>query len=91
MRLIRLPKVEEKTGLRKSSIYGLPSFPSPVKIGPRASAWVEEEVDEWIAARVRRDPFADLKQARRDVKAARHVLNAALASFADEEISSGEG
>ncbi|WP_370551999.1 helix-turn-helix transcriptional regulator [Haliea sp. E1-2-M8] len=27
-------------------------FPSPIKIGPRASAWVAAEVDAWIERRI---------------------------------------
>jgi prophage regulatory protein len=27
-------------------------FPRPVKIGVAAVAWVEDEVDEWIASRI---------------------------------------
>ncbi len=50
--LIRLPRVIEKTGLSKPSIYRDPTFPKPVSIGARAVAWVEEEVDRWIAARI---------------------------------------
>lgn len=54
-RLIRLPQVTEKTGYSGSHIYdmaGKGNFPKPVKLGPRASAWVEEEVDRWIDERI---------------------------------------
>lgn len=50
-RLIRLPEVMSKTGYGKAWIYKLISegrFPKPVKIGIRATAFVESEVDEWI-------------------------------------------
>lgn len=50
-RLIRLPEVLERTGYGKAWIYSLISegrFPAPVKIGVRAIAFVESEVDEWI-------------------------------------------
>ena len=49
--LIRLPEVLKRTGFGKAWIYRLISeirFPSPVKIGVRAVAFVESEVDEWI-------------------------------------------
>ncbi|EEN6818213.1 AlpA family transcriptional regulator [Salmonella enterica] len=49
--LIRLPEVLKRTGFGKSWIYRLISegrFPAPVKIGVRAVAFVESEVDEWI-------------------------------------------
>ena len=50
-RLIRLPEVLERTGYGKAWIYRLINegrFPAPVKIGVRAVAFVESEVDEWI-------------------------------------------
>lgn len=53
--LLRLPAVERRTGLRKSAIREAirkGTFPAPIKIGPRASAWVESEVADWIAARI---------------------------------------
>ena len=52
---MRLPKVLEATGLSKTAVYARArrgEFPSPVSIGPRTSAWVEEEVQEWIARRI---------------------------------------
>ncbi|WP_338591240.1 AlpA family transcriptional regulator [Shewanella khirikhana] len=55
MKLIRLKKVSELTGLGRSSIYNYMSqgrFPKSVKLGPRLVAWVEEEVLAWIAARI---------------------------------------
>ena len=54
--LLRLPDVEARTGLRRSHIYHLSSrgqFPRPLKLGNRASAWVEREVAGWINARIR--------------------------------------
>lgn len=53
MKLIRLPEVLKRVGLKKTAIYNLISedeFPRPVKLGA-ASAWVEAEVDQWIAER----------------------------------------
>lgn len=50
-RFIRLPEVMNKTGYGKAWIYKLISegrFPKPVKIGIRAIAFVESEVDEWM-------------------------------------------
>ncbi len=53
--LIRLPEVQRRTGYSKAWIYRLMSqqrFPSPVKIGTRAIAFVESEIDEWINQRI---------------------------------------
>jgi prophage regulatory protein len=53
-KLIRLPVVLERVGYSRSRVYDLikaKEFPKPVKLGKRASAWVEEEVDAWINSR----------------------------------------
>jgi prophage regulatory protein len=55
-RLLRLDRVEDITGLRKSSIYTYMAkkehgFPTPVRIGARAVAWRESDVLAWIAGR----------------------------------------
>lgn len=50
-RLIRLPEVLERTGYGKAWIYRLINegrFPAPVKIGVRAIAFIESEIDDWI-------------------------------------------
>lgn len=54
--LIRLKEVQRRTGLGRSAIYekaAIGTFPAPVKLGERASAWVEAEVTAWIDARIR--------------------------------------
>jgi len=50
-RLIRLSEEMNKPGFGKAWIYRLISqnrFPQPVKIGIRAIAFIESEIDEWI-------------------------------------------
>ncbi len=52
---LRLPEVKALTGLSKTSIYELirgKSFPAPVRLGPRAVAWVRSEVRQWALERV---------------------------------------
>lgn len=42
------------TGLRRSAIYAAVArgdFPKPVKLGPRASAWLSDEIHAWLEAR----------------------------------------
>jgi len=49
--LIRLPEVIKRTGISKTTIYELINekrFPSQVKIGTRAVAFIESEIDEWL-------------------------------------------
>lgn len=53
MKLIRLPEVLERVSLKKTKVYSLiaeDDFPRPVKLGS-ASAWVETEIDQWLAER----------------------------------------
>lgn len=53
--LLRLPDVRRLTGLSNSAIYRHAqngSFPRPLKLSERSSAWVESEVRGWIAARI---------------------------------------
>lgn len=53
--LIRLPEVQRRTSYSKAWIYRLMSqgkFPASVKIGTRAIAFVESEIDEWISQRI---------------------------------------
>ena len=57
IRLLRLPDVMNKTGYGKAWIYHLikeGAFPQPIKIGTRAIAFIESEVDEWIASAIER-------------------------------------
>ncbi|RYG38825.1 MAG: AlpA family phage regulatory protein [Burkholderiales bacterium] len=61
-RLIPLKEVMHRVGLGRTTIYkmiGESSFPRPVKLGRRASRWIEREVALWqhtqISARSRSD------------------------------------
>jgi prophage regulatory protein len=54
-KILRLPQVKDKTGLGGSQIYALISqneFPKQIKLGPRASGWIESEVSDWIQSRI---------------------------------------
>ena len=53
-KLIRLPQVIEMTGRSRARLYEdikANIFPKPLKIGPRAVAWVEDEIIDWIEER----------------------------------------
>lgn len=55
-RLLRLPEVEGRTGLRRSTIYkriAEGSFPRPVPLGGRLVAWQDHLIEDWIEDRVR--------------------------------------
>ena len=52
---LRIKQVQDQTGLARSTIYKLmseDSFPQPVKITTKSSAWVTSEVDDWKQARM---------------------------------------
>jgi prophage regulatory protein len=56
-RFLSLHEVVRITSLGKSTIYEmvrLGQFPAPISISARRRAWVESEVQAWIAARVGR-------------------------------------
>ena len=53
-RLLRIPEVSARVGLKKTVIYErikAGTFPKPIKLGS-ASAWPEHEVENWIADQV---------------------------------------
>jgi prophage regulatory protein len=55
IRFLRLPQVIDATGLGKTTIYDLQGqgdFPMRVKITAHSVAWVEAEVEAWLAQRV---------------------------------------
>lgn len=51
--LLRLPDVMGRTGLSRSAVYALEGFPKPVKLSGRAVAWVQSEVEAWIAETIK--------------------------------------
>ena len=53
--ILRWPDVHARIGLSRSHTHALivqRKFPPPLKLGPRASGWLESEIDDWIAERV---------------------------------------
>ena len=55
IQLIRLNVVLEMTGLSKTGLYEAikeRSFPQQVKINSRSSAWVRQEVQDWIKSKI---------------------------------------
>lgn len=58
----------DRTGLSRSSVYSLAQqgkFPKPLKQSERSSAWVEDEVLEWIAERIKARDERDVSSHRR--------------------------
>jgi prophage regulatory protein len=53
-RLLRIKELENKLGVKKSTIYKMiqaGEFPKPVKISERARGWREGRAEAWIASR----------------------------------------
>lgn len=58
-RLIRLPEVQHRVGLGRSTIYRWMSegkFPKPVQLGSHSVAWQEPDIEEWVRNR----PFSEM-------------------------------
>jgi prophage regulatory protein len=60
-RLLRRKQVEQAIGLSRSTIYARldknsphydPTFPRPITLGSMSVAWVEAEIQNWIASRI---------------------------------------
>ncbi len=60
--LIRLPEVIAMCGLSRSSIYKCAkdkTFPAPIKLAGKPSAWIKQEVQQWVNAQVSASRLAD--------------------------------
>lgn len=58
LRILRLGDIIRMTGLSKATLYRrirAGSFPRPVRLGPRARGWREEEVRDWLETLPRAD------------------------------------
>jgi len=54
-KILRLPQVIERTSLRRSTVYEMMqagTFPKPVKLNLRSNGWLENEISDWLAARI---------------------------------------
>ena len=54
-KVLRLPKVINRVGLSRSTIYAKITrgeFPPPIKLGLRAVGWPRASIDEWIEHQV---------------------------------------
>ncbi len=61
-RIIRLPEVLEKIGLKKSAVYNMikvGDFPAQIKLGKHASGWLEADVQNWILKKSGKLPAND--------------------------------
>jgi prophage regulatory protein len=65
-RLIRFKEVIQRTGRSRAAIYQAmehSDFPKTVKLGPKSVAFVESEIDDWIASRIAKRDTAQTQAA----------------------------
>lgn len=58
LKIIRLPAVQNRTGLSRSAIYlkiSKGEFPSSISLGVRAVGWLEEDVSNWIRKQIQKN------------------------------------
>ncbi|HHK9598087.1 TPA: helix-turn-helix transcriptional regulator [Klebsiella pneumoniae] len=57
MKILRLPEVVKKAGIKRSTIYDWlntksprydPTFPIQRRLGTKSVGWLESELDDWI-------------------------------------------
>ena len=54
--ILRLPSVQKRTGLSRSTIYlriSEGNFPKSISLGGRAVGWIEEEINEWLNQQIK--------------------------------------
>lgn len=54
-KFLRLAEVQRRVPYSRSAIYAKVAsgeFPQPFNLGARAVAWLESDIDKWIASRV---------------------------------------
>jgi prophage regulatory protein len=54
-RFLRLPAVKDRSGWGRSSIYAAMArgdFPKPIRLGSRAVAWLETDIEKWLQERI---------------------------------------
>jgi prophage regulatory protein len=53
--VLRWPEVAKIIPISRSHAHALAAqgkFPKPIKLGPRASGWLESEINAWLAERI---------------------------------------
>jgi prophage regulatory protein len=56
-RMLRRKEVENRTGLKRSTIYenmAKGTFPRPVRIGEKIVCWPEHEIESWLQEQVKK-------------------------------------
>jgi prophage regulatory protein len=71
-KFIRLAEVQRRVPYSRSTIYlkiSRGEFPPPIDLGARAVAWLDSEIDEWVASRIAKGrPLAPVAPAPENCK-----------------------
>jgi prophage regulatory protein len=54
-RVLRWPELKDRIGFSRSHVHSLVAkgeFPPPIKLGDRASGWLESQVNAWLEQRI---------------------------------------
>ena len=65
--ILRRPQVQQRTALSRSTLYQYikdGEFPQSIAPGPRSVGWLESDVSEWIAERVKISRSSNRRPAR---------------------------
>ena len=65
--ILRRPQVQQRTGLSRSTLYQYikdGEFPKSIALGPRSVGWLESDISDWIAERVKISRSGDGRLAR---------------------------
>lgn len=60
-KILKIREVEERTGKKKSSIYQAVragTFPAQISLGPRASGWLNLDIERWLDERIHMSKIA---------------------------------
>ncbi|MCW3678665.1 AlpA family transcriptional regulator [Burkholderia cenocepacia] len=59
MKALRMKDLTEKVGLGQSTLYRMiaaGTFPKPFELVPGRTAWLEEDIDAWLAEKAGKGP-----------------------------------
>jgi prophage regulatory protein len=60
--VLRWPEVAKIIPISRSHAHALAAqgkFPKPIKLGPRASGWLESEINTWLSDRIAQSRVTD--------------------------------
>ncbi|CAM8755257.1 Prophage CP4-57 regulatory protein (AlpA) [Burkholderia pseudomallei] len=62
MKALRMKDIVDKVGLGQSTLYRMiaaGTFPKPFELVPGRTAWLEEDIDAWLAEKAGKKPAAE--------------------------------